>query len=442
MIATGGGFSASAERGVMMNEDQNRQGQSEYTYRFTGTQSPWEPQPPKSTGGDGRFFKRFLTVLLCVALSFGAGVGGAYFAYRNLTRTQAGTGSDLNPAPSGDSLYHSDPESLLGREEIEYSPYGSAGESAYAISEVVRMVEDSVVVIQATVSTSSGTGTSAGSGVIIHEDGYILTCHHVVDGARSVTVQLSDGVSKYAAVLVGSDEASDLAVLKIQPKEDQPLTAAKHGKSGYLVKGEIVVAIGNPLGTLGGSVTNGIISATERQIQTENGTMTLIQTNAAINSGNSGGGLFNLKGELIGIVNAKYAASGVEGLAFAIPIDSAYEVECDLIEFGYVRGIIDHGITAVEINSENLSYYYFRYGISEAGLYVVSSKHNTDLKNKDRIVSVNGKSVNTEADLELALEGCAVGDTVAVEYVRNSKKYSTSITLLEYIPDNAAVDFS
>ncbi len=441
MLISEGSADLSRKRGVFMNGNQNPNGQSEYTYRFTSEQAPGGDQQPKNSGGG--FFKSFLIVVLCVVLSFGAGAGGAFFAYRNLVKTQ-GNVSNVNGAPDPNSVHNSDPEGLLGREEIEYSPYGSAGENAYAISEVVRMVEDSVVVIEATVSSTSGTGTSAGSGVIIHEDGYILTCHHVVDGARSVTVQLSDGVSRYAAVLVGSDETSDLAVLKIQPKSEQPLTAAKHGKSGYLVKGEVVVAIGNPLGTLGGSVTNGIISATERQIQTENGVMTLIQTNAAINSGNSGGGLFNLKGELIGIVNAKYAASGVEGLAFAIPIDSAYEVECDLIEFGYVRGIIDHGISAVEINAENLSYYYFRHGISEAGLYVVSSKHNTELQNKDRILTVNGKAVMTEAEFEAAFAESSVGDTVTVEYIRakDGKQYSTQITLKEYIPDNATVDFS
>ncbi len=433
-----------------MNEDQTRGSnpfedqaheQGQYEYRFQSgspNQGGFEPTP--SQNGKG-FWRSFLTVALCVALSFCAGVGGTTIALDRYEKKQAE--NSIHQAPSADSLHDDDPEGLLTRDEMEYSPYGSAGETAYAISEVVRMVEDSVVVIQASVGSASNTSVSSGSGVIIHEDGYILTCHHVVDGARSVTVQLSDGVSTYAAALVGSDESSDLAVLKIQPVEGQPLTAAKHGKSSYLVKGEVVVAIGNPLGTLGGSVTNGIISSTERTINTENGTMTLLQTNAAINSGNSGGGLFNLKGELIGIVNAKYAATGVEGLAFAIPIDAAYEVECDLIEYGYVRGIIDHGISTVEINEENLSYYYYRFNIRKTGLYVVSSKYDANLENRDRITAVNGKTVETEADFDAAIQGCAVGDVIVVEYEKSGGGVKTAeITLREYIPDSAMVDFS
>ena len=230
-----------------------------------------------SHGGESGFVKTFLTVLLCVSLSFCAGVGGVVFANRHLGLNQNQIGS-INPGPSSGSLHNSDPEGLLDRSDVEYSPYGSAGEDAYAISEVVQMVRDSVVVIQVKVVGYDAFGrltesTGAGSGVIIHEEGYILTCHHVIDDATEIYVTLSDGVSVYEAAAVGSDEASDLAVLKIQPKDDQPLTAAKHGKSGYLVVGERVVAIGNPLGTLGGTVTDGIISATERTITTENGAM-------------------------------------------------------------------------------------------------------------------------------------------------------------------------
>jgi serine protease Do len=262
----------------------------------------------------------------------------------------------------------------------------------------------------------------------------------VVEGATEVNVTLNDGKSVYAAALVGSDESSDLAVLKIQPREDQPLTAAKHGKSGYLVVGERVVAVGNPLGTLGGTVTDGIISATERQIEVGGETMTLIQTNAAINSGNSGGGLFNLKGELIGVVNAKYAESGVEGLAFAIPIDSAYEVEKDLIEFGYVRGRVDHGLTMVEVNDSNFHTYYYKYNIQTKGLYIVSSNINTDLKNKDRIVSVNGKQVLTTVEFDAIIESFKIGDQIKIVYERASQTYETTLVLEEYVPDHS-IDF-
>lgn len=436
--------------GTSSSSQQNNSGQR-YEYSFhsepgmSGGMGNGQNRQPSQNSG--KFAKVFLSVVLALAIALGAGAGGGYLTYRYLKTDN--TENPVNEAPDNNSLYNSDPEGLLNRSDAEYTPYGSAGENPFAISDVVRMVEDSVVVIRATVTStgifgSTTEGISSGSGVIISEEGYILTCHHVVEGAKSVLIQLNS-VSQYQAALVGSDAASDLAVLKIEPNEDEPLTAAKHGKSSNLVVGEYVVAIGNPLGTLGGTVTNGIISATERQVQTEDGTvMTLIQTNAAINSGNSGGGLFNLKGELIGIVNAKYADAGVEGLAFAIPIDSAYEVECDLIEYGYVRGVIDHGLTYLEINESNYQYYRYQYNIQEKGLYVVSSKFNDELKNRDRIVSVNGQSITTEADFEAAIADCEVGDVLTIEYARysgsTSTTYTTTITIQEYVPDS--VNFS
>jgi serine protease Do len=163
--------------------------------------------------------------------------------------------------------------------------------------------------------------------------------------------------------------------------------------------------------------------------------MTLIQTDAAINSGNSGGGLFNLSGELIGIVNAKYSASGVEGLAFAIPIDSAYPVQLDLMEYGYVRGVIDHGLTLLDITEENLMQYYYYYGISEVGVYVVESEYAKELQNSDRIVSVNGTAVKTSADVKTILSSCKVGDKLTIVADRKGTSISCTLVLQEYVPD-------
>ena len=199
-----------------------------------------------------------------------------------------------------------------------------------------------------------------------------------------------------------------------------------------------MVAIVNPLGTLGGTVTDGIISAKDRQITTtDNQTMTLLQTNAAINQGNSGGGLFNMDGKLIGIVNAKYTATGVEGLAFAIPIDLAYTVELDLIQYGYIRGVVDHGLVTLDVTEQNQEYYYKKHRIEELGVYIVNSKYDsTGLQNMDRIVSVNGAAILTTEELNALVEGYLVGDTVTLEIQREGTTFTYRLTLREYIPDH------
>ena len=375
-----------------------------------------------------------LCLLLCGMLLFSGCSRIAMFMLNGLVDETAEKGES-----SSASLHVENAETILKRSSSEASIYGSAGSDVFAVSDVVRLVQDSVVEIY----TTSG---AAGSGVIISETGYVLTCHHVVENASAVVVMLKNE-KQYNAQLVGADATTDLAVLKITPSETDRLVAAVHGISGNLVEGETVVVIGNPLGSLGGTVTHGIISATERQVPFLNNDgsktiKTLIQTDAAINAGNSGGGLFNMKGELIGIVNAKYARTGVEGLGFAIPIDTAYSVERDLIEYGYVRGVVDHGLTLVDITSSNRYYYYYQFGITETGLYVASSKYNDELTNKDRIVSVNGISVSTKEEFEAVVKKMSIGEVVNIQYVRDGETKETTITLREYVPDSAKIDFS
>ena len=416
---------------------QANESSSGYRYSYN---SNYPPQQPQKTPSGNRAGWVILSVLLSVTLSFGAGFCGSYFANR-LSDNDAKE-ETVNEAPSKDELYHTDPETVINKADSIASPYGSAGNDVFSVSQVVQKVHDAVVVIDATIVTGTSfwgdeqTSVSAGSGVIISADGYILTCHHVVADAKKVTVTLNSG-SKYEATHVGFDEASDLAVIRISPKADEPLVFVEQGCSADLVVGEKVVAIGNPLGTLGGTVTDGIVSATERNITTSDGTnMTLLQTNAAINSGNSGGGLFNLDGKLIGIVNAKYASAGVEGLAFAIPIDSAYTVQLDLIEFGYVRGIVDHGLTTLDITQANINSYSYRYGIDKIGVYVISSDYTDLIKNKDRIVSVNGTAVTTTADLDQIIDQYKVGDTVSIVISRDGQESTVNLKLEEYIPDS------
>lgn len=327
-----------------------------------------------------------------------------------------------------------------GKADIAYDKAGnvitSAGEECMSAATVVAKVAASVVEISTETLVQSGRvgqyiTSGAGSGVIIAKEGFIVTNHHVIDGADTVTVRLNDG-TQYAATLVGTDEATDIAVLWIDAGQRE-LTVATLGSSYDLVAGEDILAIGNPLGSLGGTVTEGIISATERQISIDGNDMSLLQISAPINPGNSGGGLFNMAGELIGVVNAKMSSEEIEGLGFAIPVDVAYEVICELIEYRYVRGRPTTGLTLVDVSNVQTAIYYFnsRY----TGVYVYEYTGTADLKYGDLILSVNGTELSTSEDVSGAIAGCAVGDTVELVIYRSGKQMTVELELVEYIPD-------
>ena len=309
---------------------------------------------------------------------------------------------------------------------------------ATGTAEIVQKTADSVVEI-ATEGIATGSFArqyitkGAGSGVIISEDGYIITNHHVIDGAEKITVTLRDGDTTYDATLIGSDADNDVALVKIDAKG---LTPAVFGNSSDLVVGDYVVAIGNPLGTLGGTVTDGIISALAREVTIEDKNLTLLQTNAQISPGNSGGGLFNANGELVGIVNAKDSATEVEGIAFAIPINNVLNVIKDLKEYGYVTGKISTGMQFVDINSDYSAFYY---GVQKEGVYVLSVESGSNAEKAgfergDLITAVNDTEVLTEAEITKELEKHKVGDTVTFTVTRNRKSIDIDMQLAEYVP--------
>ena len=276
--------------------------------------------------------------------------------------------------------------------------------------------------------------SGAGSGVIISQDGYILTCAHVVNGATNITVQLPDD-TEYTATVVGEDTTSDIAVVKI---DATGLNAATIGDSDALAVGELAVAVGNPLGTLSGTVTDGIISAVNRSVEVESNEMSLIQTDAAISPGNSGGGLFNGQGELIGIVNAKSGsttntgeATNAEGLGFAIPINTAMDIAQDLIESGYVKRPA-LGVTVVTVNEQNA----MQFGVSDYGVYIYqitpgSGAANAGLQVGDRIIAIDDNSVSQSSDLTGYLQQKAVGDTVSLQIERDGKMATYQVVLGE-----------
>lgn len=413
--------------------------------------------------------------VLCAALCFGAGAIGSLMVHSMYDFIWAKEDDGLPPsgnedAPTFETPTDDNPSFVSGEENTsqrhplpniekdapqEILTYaGSAGDEAYAtLSEAYDAVADTVVEISTETVVNGGifgdyiTG-GAGSGVIISADGYIVTNHHVIDGADTIMVRLKSG-EQYRATVIGKDQTSDIAVLRIECEKALP--AARLGCSGDLVVGEKVFAIGNPLGSLGGTLTDGIISATARAITIDGSPMTLLQTNAAVNPGNSGGGLFNMAGELIGVINAKYSEHSVEGLGFAIPVDTVYEVVCELIEYGYVRGVADAGLTLYDVSNTMTAWKNF--GSTRLGAYIVDSQYTEELQFGDYLVSVEGVTISQGADLETVLASCAVGDTVTVEVIRvkqttqNGKPVltemplSVKLTLKEYVPADIDVRF-
>lgn len=316
---------------------------------------------------------------------------------------------------------------------ISTTPVSLSGAEFNAVS-VADTCSDSVVEIRTeSVQNSQRFGQfvseGAGSGVIVTADGYIATNNHVIDGASKITVTLASG-KEYAATLIGKDAKTDLAVIKIS---ETALKAATLGTSASLKVGEPVVAIGNPLGELGGTVTSGIISALDRQIEIDNEKMTLLQTDAAVNPGNSGGGLFNSKGQLIGIVNAKSSGSDIEGLAFAIPIDTAKNVINQIISQGYVSGRIDLGLTFRE---QGTSFNLFTGAWTRGGVYIAdvtsnSNAANAGLSRGDIVTAVDGTKISGFADIKKIIDSHNVGDTVSFTVYRSGQSLTLSFRLQE-----------
>jgi len=229
---------------------------------------------------------------------------------------------------------------------------------------------------------------------------------------------------------LGTDDKTDIAVLKI---EASGLTPAVIGDSDSLVVGETAVAVGNPLGELGGTVTDGIISALDREVTVEGKNMTLLQTSAAVSPGNSGGGLFNEKGELVGIVNAKSGGDNVEGIGFAVPINTAMEVAEQLIVNGYVSGRPAMGIQVIAITDLQTA---MQAGVSQLGVYVQSvdpgsAAEQAGLQVGDLFVSVDGTAVSTTSDVTAVLDEHQVGDVIEVQVVRDKQVLSLNVTLQE-----------
>lgn len=442
------------------NGDQSWRDQTNVYQTQREQPTPMGSRRPRRKSG---WLKGILAVLLVVAISF-----GAFYLMRNvgvrLERTEDGVTLSMTnrskqaepeqaeqPIPEPSASAQTGTQTAAPQQTPQQPTQGayvgsgtklnivssqessdttfSDEEDALCLQDIYSSVIDSVV----SISSMTSSGTSSGTGIIMSSDGYVITNHHVITGALVISVLTNDN-QEFEAALVGSDEMSDLAVLKIDARG---LQAAEFGVSSKLRVGDSVVAIGDPLGVqLRGTMTNGIISAINRDLTVGDRTMTLIQTNAALNNGNSGGPLINCYGQVIGINTVKMssyytATASVEGLGFAIPISVAKPIIDELIENGYVAGR-----PAIGISGDSLPSYYRTYYRLPEGVYVTSVNEGSDAKAKgiregDIVTAINGEKICSIDELNTVKNQYAAGDEVTLTIYRSGTYYEVTVTLVD-----------
>ena len=376
-------------------------GQSDFTHTVYVDTAEAPHKKPKEKNKTPYVTKKFFALMLVLCMILSAAVGAGAYA---LAISSFG-------GISVDKSIHT----------TNYNLAKSTG-SVLSIEEIVAKNENSVVAIETeSVATDSWlrqyVTQGAGSGVIYSEDGYIITNNHVIDGANSIKVTLYNGKT-YDAALVATDAQTDVAVIKIN---ETGLTPVTMGSMDQVSVGSLAVAIGNPLGTLSGTATDGIISALEREITIDGKAMSLIQTSASINPGNSGGGLFDQYGDLIGLVVAKSSGSDVEGLGFAIPVDKVESVAKSLIKNGYVEGRPAAGIVIQDLTDSSTA---MQYGVSLTGVYITDvtgeNAKKAGLQKGDMIYYVDDVKITDSSVLLKTIQDHKIGDTVTFTVVRGS----------------------
>ena len=425
----------------MYNDEQNLY---HYTYRKDGSESsgqngarptvdeqlhnyqagPQQPVQEMKPVKKNRMGLKITALALCCALLGGAVGGGVVWG---VTRS-GGSGTEMNVS--------SRPATQVALKQVD-------GKTAMTDAEVYASNVNSVVSIN--VTGTSGTNffgqpvqtASAGSGFVLTKDGYIVTNYHVVEDAASVTVTTQSDES-FEATVIGHDTTADMALLKVDAQNFQAVTL---GSSSELMIGDMVVAIGNPLGTLNATQTVGYISGINRQISSDNNYTTMLQTDAAINSGNSGGPLFNMKGEVIGITTAKYSGTSssgasIEGIGFAIPIDDLKRNLEELQTKGYISSAY-LGIMGMDVDPEAVKNYGIPSGAYVDSVEADSPAEQAGVQAKDIIIALGEQKIGSFSDLARILRSFSPGDETTVTIYRSGKELTLNIILGEKPRDNA-----
>ena len=390
-----------------------------------------EKKPHGKNRGLKVFFISVGTVFLVGVLGL-AGIGVSYMIRENRLPWISSSGAEATASST---------VSTAGQMTTTDKPAGSsatASGTAMSVPDVIKAVRKSIVTIEV-YDAQSLDPTAEGSGIVENaKEGYVITNEHVIDSAVSIEVVTEDGKS-HSAKLVGKDVRTDLAVLKI---DASGLTAATFGNSDQLQVGDQVLAIGNPGGSeFAGSVSSGIVSALNRTVTSEsNYSMQYIQTDAAINPGNSGGALMNMYGQVVGITSSKIAATGYEGMGFAIPVNTAKPVINDLIQYGYVQNRVKIGIQVSEISSTQATVRGYPTGLLVQSVDSTSDAASKGLKVNDIITKIDGKDASSYDVFYKQMSTHKAGDTVKLTIFRISDKstFDISVKLQQDKGDSAA----
>lgn len=432
------------------NENQNNQNMQDDFREYNNDNMNEFNYTPEKKKKHNKALTAIIAILSVVAIAATSIVG-----YSLVTGKTLGININSDDDSAGNSVsLNKDDSSKVDRGDLPTLIQLATPTDALQIPEIVKKVSPSVVGISC--MTSSGTVT--GTGIIMSEDGYIITNAHVVDGAQAISVVLpsnytdktekddsstnkidkllknDDNQKSIEAKLIGKDVQTDIAVIKINQKG---LAAAEFGTSAEVQVGEVSIVIGNPLGlNLANSVTAGIISATDRTLTIEDRTMNLIQTDASINSGNSGGPLINAYGQVIGITSAKVASTYGEGLGFAIPIDEAIPIVKDLMENGYVTGRPTLGVSGLNITEIYSEYYGIPRGFIVKSVEPGSAAEKAGITVDDVIIGIEGNLIESIEEFNQIKEKYKAGDKITVSLYRNDKIVDVEVVLGEYIADD------